>query len=111
VQQGVLRALAVSSDKRVGSLPNIPTVAETVSPGFNVVPWYGIAAPAGTPAPIVLRLNAEINASLNSASVKERLEQEGAVPAPMSPEQFAGLIGTELKRWDKLIRDAGVTAN
>jgi tripartite-type tricarboxylate transporter receptor subunit TctC len=111
VQQGVLRALAVSSAKRVVSLPEIPTVAETVSPGFDVVPWYGIAAPAGTPAPIVLRLNAEINASLNSASVKERLEQEGAVPAPMSPDQFASLIGTELGRWAKLIRDAGVTAN
>jgi tripartite-type tricarboxylate transporter receptor subunit TctC len=111
VRQDLLRALAVSSGERVGSLPEIPTVAETVSPGFNVVPWYGIAAPANTPAPILLRLNSEINASLNSAAVKQRLEQEGAVPAPMSPEQFANLIGTELQRWGKLIRDAGVTAN
>lgn len=111
VKQGLLKALAVSSAERVGSLPDVPTVAETVSPGFNVVPWYGIAAPANTPAPVILRLNTEINASLNSQAVKDRLEQEGAVPAPMSPEQFATLIGSELQRWAKLISEAGVTAN
>jgi len=111
VRQDMLRALAVSSAERVPSLPGIPTVSETVSPGFNVVPWYGIAAPAGTPPAIVTRLNTEVNASLNSPEVKQRLEQEGALPAPMSPEQFAALISSELQRWGKLIREAGVTAN
>ncbi|MDJ0390607.1 tripartite tricarboxylate transporter substrate binding protein [Roseomonas sp. E05] len=111
VRQDMLRALAVSSAERVSSLPDVPTVAESVSPGFNVVPWYGIAAPAGTPAAIITRINQEVNASLNSPAVKERLEQEGAVPAPMTPEQFASLIRSELDRWARLIHAAGVTAN
>ncbi|MXP65051.1 tripartite tricarboxylate transporter substrate binding protein [Roseomonas sp. M0104] len=111
VRQDLLRALAVSSAGRVASLPELPTVAETLSPGFDVVPWYGIAAPAATPPAIILRLNEEVNASLNSPAVKQRLEQEGAVPAPMTPEQFASLIHSELDRWAKLIQVAGVTAN
>jgi tripartite-type tricarboxylate transporter receptor subunit TctC len=82
-----------------------------VAPGFDAVPWYGIAAPAGTPVPIVTRLNAEINASLNSPAVAERLRQDGAEPAPTTPEAFGRLIQSEVTRWGELIRAAGVTAN
>ncbi|WP_439598272.1 Bug family tripartite tricarboxylate transporter substrate binding protein [Falsiroseomonas sp.] len=110
-RQGLLKALGVSSAQRVPSLPELPTAAETVSPGFDAVPWYGIAAPAGTPAAVIARLNTEINASLNSPEVAARLRQDGAEPLPMTPEAFGQLIRSEMARWSELIRAAGVTAN
>ena len=110
-RQGLLRALGVSSGQRVPSLPELPTAAETVAPGFDAVPWYGIAAPAGTPPAIVNRLNAEINASLNTPEVSARLRQDGAEPSPTTPEAFGQLIQREVTRWSELIRAAGVTAN
>ncbi|WP_431284571.1 Bug family tripartite tricarboxylate transporter substrate binding protein [Humitalea sp. 24SJ18S-53] len=111
VRQGLLRALGVSSGRRAASAPELPTVSETVSPGFNVVPWYGVAAPAGTPAGIIDRLNAEMNASLAAPAVAARLQQEGAEPAPGTPAAFAALIQSEVPRWGRLIREAGVTAD
>jgi tripartite-type tricarboxylate transporter receptor subunit TctC len=111
VRENRLRALGISSARRVASLPGLPTAAETVAPGFEAEPWYGIAAPAGTPAPIIARLNAEINASLNTPAVSERLRQDGAEPTPGTPEAFGQLIQSEVTRWTALIRAAGVTAN
>lgn len=110
VNQGQLRALGQSSPHRMKSLPNLPTIAETVAPGFDVRPWYGIAAPAGTPMPIVNRLNKEINDILDTPAVSSRLEQEGAEPMKMSPDEFGKFVAAEVARWGKLIRDAGVTA-
>ncbi|OYW09566.1 MAG: ABC transporter substrate-binding protein [Rhodospirillales bacterium 12-71-4] len=110
-RQGLLRALGVSSAQRVPSLPDLPTAAETVAPGFDTVPWYGIAAPSGTPPEIINRLNREINASLNTEAVAARLRQDGAEPAPRTPEQFGTFIRSEVTRWGELIRAAGVTAN
>jgi tripartite-type tricarboxylate transporter receptor subunit TctC len=110
VRQDLLRAIGVSSPQRAPSLPELPTAAETVAPGFDAVPWYGIAAPAGTPGPIIARLNTEINASLNSPAVAERLRQDGAEPSPTTPESFGQLIRSEVERWSELIRAAGVTA-
>jgi tripartite-type tricarboxylate transporter receptor subunit TctC len=75
------------------------------------VPWYGIAAPAGTPAAIIARLNAEINASLATQAVADRLRQDGAEPAPTTPDAFGALIRSEVARWGELIRAAGVTAD
>jgi tripartite-type tricarboxylate transporter receptor subunit TctC len=110
-RQGLLRALGVSSPQRVPSLPDLPTASETVAPGFDAVPWYGIAAPAGTPAAIIARLNAEINASLATQAVADRLRQDGAEPAPTTPDAFGALIRSEVARWGELIRAAGVTAD
>lgn len=110
VQQDRLRALGVSSPSRMKSYPDLPTIAETVAPGFAVRPWYGIAAPTGTPAPIIKRLNQEINDILGSSALVARLDQEGAEPAPMAPEQFGAFIRSEVERWGVLIREAGVTA-
>jgi tripartite-type tricarboxylate transporter receptor subunit TctC len=111
VRQNLLRALAVSSPRRVASLPDLPTAAETVAPGFDAVPWYGIAAPAGTPSAIIARLNGEINASLATPAVSDRLRQDGAEPAPTTPEAFGQLVRAEVARWSELIRAAGVTAD
>jgi tripartite-type tricarboxylate transporter receptor subunit TctC len=110
VQQGLLRAIGVSSPKRMATLPDLPTVAETVAPGFDVRPWYGIAAPAGTPPAIVQRLNTEINAIVETPAVKARLEQEGAEATPMTSAAFGSFIKSEVQRWGDLIRAAGVTA-
>ncbi len=111
VKAGKLKALAVSSPKRIDGLNDIPTVAESGVPGtvgFEADQWYGIVAPAGTPAPIVARLNAQINASLNSPEVLARLRNEGAVPTPNPPEVFGKLIASEIPRWKPVVQRAGI---
>jgi tripartite-type tricarboxylate transporter receptor subunit TctC len=114
IKAGKLRALAVSSPKRMPSLPDVPTVAESGVPGtkdFEADQWYGITAPAGTPADVVAALNRQINQSLNSAEVKSRLAAEGAEATPATPEVFGKLIATELQRWERVIRAAHVTVD
>jgi tripartite-type tricarboxylate transporter receptor subunit TctC len=110
VEQKLLRALAVTSPERMPTQAELPTVAETVAPGFDVQPWYGIAAPAGTPEPVVRRLNEEINLALRSPAVVDRLRKEGANPQPMTAAAFGELIRTEVPRWAQVIRTAGVVA-
>ncbi|SCK24086.1 Tripartite-type tricarboxylate transporter, receptor component TctC [Variovorax sp. HW608] len=114
IKAGKLRALAVSSPKRIASLPEVPTVAESGVPGtkdFEADQWYGITAPAGTPAEVVAALNRQINQSLNSAEVRSRLAAEGAEATPATPEVFGKLIATELQRWERVIRAAHVTVD
>ena len=108
VTSGRLRALAVSSLARLPSLPNIPTLDESGVKGFEANGWYGIVAPAGTPREIVLRLNAEIRRAVESPELKGRLDAEGAIPAPDSPEHFAGFIASEIARWGAVIKRAGI---
>lgn len=110
VEQKLLRALAVTSPERMPMQAELPTVAETVAPGFDVQPWYGIAAPAGTPEAIVRRLNEEINLALRAPAVVERFRKEGANPQPMTPAAFGDLIRHEVPRWAQVIRAAGVVA-
>ena len=109
IKSGRLRALAVSSPKRIGILPEVPTVAESGLPelaGFEAAQWYGIVAPAGTPPAIVQKLNAQINASLRSAEILQRLNAEGAEPTPNSPETFGKLIVSEITRWKPVVQRA-----
>src|SRR4051812_7296071 len=94
VKAGKLRALGVSSRTPVAALPGVPTIAATL-PDFEAIQWYGIVAPAATPAAIVERLNVEINRALASAELKARLEVEGADAAPESPTAFGALIASE----------------
>ncbi len=109
IKSGRLRALAVSSPKRIALLPEVPTVAESGVPelaGFEADQWYGIVAPAGTPASIVQKLNAQINASLRSAEMLQRLGSEGAEPTPNQPEVFGKLIVSEIGRWRPVVQRA-----
>ena len=99
VRAGRLRALAVSSAQRLAALPDVPTVAESGYPGFEADQWYGVVAPARTPAALVQRLNAEINRALALPDVAQQLAVEGAEPAPGTPEAFGQLIARELPRW------------
>jgi tripartite-type tricarboxylate transporter receptor subunit TctC len=114
IKAGKLRALAVSSPKRIALLPEVPTVAESGVPGtkdFEADQWYGITAPAGAPVEVVAALNRQINQSLNSAEVRSRLAAEGAEATPATPEVFGKLIATELQRWERVIRAAHVTVD
>ena len=111
VKSGQLRALAVSSPKRLDALPELPTVAEAGYKNFEADQWYGVVAPAGTPRDIVLKLNQQINASLNSAELKKRLSTEGAVATPETPEAFGKLIVQEIERWRPVITSGRVKAD
>jgi len=110
VKEGKLRALAVTSLERSASLPDIPTVTEQGLPGFEAVLHYGIVAPAGTPRPIVDKLNAALRAALTDPSVKGHLATEGAEPLPTSPEEYAADIDREETKWSALVKKSGATA-
>jgi tripartite-type tricarboxylate transporter receptor subunit TctC len=107
VRAGKLRALSVLGTARSPALPDVPTVAESV-PGFEVSNWIGLFAPAGTPPPIVARLNAEVQKIMRSSEIQKRLETEGAKFIPMTPEQFATFQRAELSKWAKAIKDANI---
>ena len=108
VKAGRLRALAVSSPQRIAALPDVPTVAESGLAGFEADQWYGVVAPAGTPAAVVARLNAEINKALALPDVAQQLATEGAVPTPGTPQDFAALIARELPRWAEVVKAGNV---
>jgi tripartite-type tricarboxylate transporter receptor subunit TctC len=110
-KSGKLRALAVGSSTRSPFLPDVPTVAESGYPGFEAVGWIGIAAPAKTPEAILDKINAEIARSLATADVKERLASLGVTPAADSRSHFTGFVRSEIAKWGKLIRDAGIKAD
>ena len=105
---GKLRALAVTSAKRSRLAPDLPTIAESGLPGFEVTGWYGLAAPAATAPAAVARLNAETNRALASADTVEQLRQQGLEPVGDTPEQASAWIRSEVAQWTKVIRDAGI---
>lgn len=107
IKGGRLRAIALTSAKRSESMPEIPTLAESGLPGFDVNPWFGLLAPAGTPADVVNQLNRDINEALQSADVKEKFSKQGAVPLVMTPAQFAAQLKRDLETWEKVVRDSG----
>jgi tripartite-type tricarboxylate transporter receptor subunit TctC len=104
-----LRALAVCTAQRSQSLPDLPTVAESV-PGFEASSWFGIAAPKGTPAEIIERLNREINAGLADPRIAARLADMGGTPLSGSPADYGRLIADETEKWGKVIQTAGIKA-
>jgi tripartite-type tricarboxylate transporter receptor subunit TctC len=108
VKSGRLRALAVSSAKRLEALPDIPTIAEAGIPGFEATQWYGIVTPAGTPSAVVQKLNTEINKIMQSKEMRDRLNAEGAIASPGTPEQFGAYIKAEIARWATVIKAAGM---
>ena len=111
IKTGSLRALAVSSPKRLDALPDLPTVAEAGYKDFEADQWYGIVAPAGTPRDIVTRLNSLINQALASAELKSRLNSEGALATPTTPEAFGQHIVREIARWKPVIQSGRVKAD
>src|SRR6476659_5750942 len=108
IKAGTLRALAISSAKRTSLLPDLPTVAESGVPGFEVALRYGLAAPAGTPPAIIARLNKELNAALAAEDVKTRLATEGAEALPGTPEAYAADIAAEETKYGGLVKKLGL---
>lgn len=107
IKEGRMRALAVSTAKRSSVLPDVPAVAE-VLPGFEISGWYGLMAPANTPAHVIKRLNAEVTDILRTADVSTRLRDGGMEPAPTTPEAFGDYIKAELGRWVNAIKVANI---
>lgn len=99
IKSGKLKALAVTTKTRASTLPEVPTMAESGYPNFEAVAWFGLLAPAGTPAPIVERLNKEVNAIILSPEMRARLASMGAIVVGNTPEEFSRFIGAEVKKW------------
>jgi tripartite-type tricarboxylate transporter receptor subunit TctC len=108
VTAGKLRALAVTSTQRSGLLPDVPTIAESGLPGFDASLYYGLAAPAGTPRPIIDKLNKALRDALASDEVKRQLGNDGTDITPGSPEDYAALIDKDEKKWAQLVKASGV---
>jgi len=107
VKNGRLRALAVGGSKRAAALPEVPTVAETL-PGFEVITWYGLFAPAGTPGEVIIRLHSETVKALASPDVKQRLDAQGFQIEGNTTEQFVEVIRRDLARWKKVVAEAKI---
>ena len=111
IRAGTLRALAVTTEKRLPSLPELPTIAESGFPGYEVNSWQGIFAPAGTPKDFVGKINGEAVRMLNTPQVRERIKQEGAEPVGSTPEEFEKRVASELAKWSRVAKAAGIAEN
>ena len=110
VRAGRLRAIAVTTPKRLPSNPELPTVAEAL-PGFEVVGWYGVIGPANMPQPLVKRLHEELVKALNLPDVRARIEGDGSQPVGSSPEEFRRFMHADLEKWAKLVKESGAKLN
>ena len=110
VKSGKLRAVAVTGTKRIPALPDVPTIAESGVPGYDVILWHGLIGPKGLPRPIVERISVEATKALKLKDTGEQLQNDGVAPAGGTPEQFAAQIKKEIGVWRKVAADAGVKA-
>jgi len=111
IQAGKLRAIAVAAPVRSAALPDVPTAKEAGVPGFEAVLYYGIAAPAGTPRPIIERINTEMRAVITSDEISKRIVSDGGDPAPATPEEYAAQIARDEAKWSDLIKKIGLVIN
>jgi len=110
IRSGKLKALGVGGARRIQALPEVPTISEAGLPGYEASNWWGILAPAGTPAPVLARLREEIAAILESAETRKRFEVEGGEVVKMDPAEFAALIAAETAKWSQVVKQAGIKA-
>jgi tripartite-type tricarboxylate transporter receptor subunit TctC len=108
VKAGKLRGIAVTTTKRVGLIPDVPTVAESGLPGFEVVGWFGIFAPAGTPKGIIATLNTGINEALRAPETQQRFARQGLIPGGGTSEELGRFFHAEMKKWGALIKEVGI---
>jgi tripartite-type tricarboxylate transporter receptor subunit TctC len=110
VKAGKLRAVAVSSKERSPFVKELPTVTESGVPGFDVSVWFGVVAPAGTPEPVVAKLNAEINGILKIAEIRQAFNDQGVEPLGGTPREFSAFLGAQTTKWAKVVKDSGAKA-
>lgn len=110
VKAGKLKALGVASPKRMAAAPDLPTIAESGLPGFDVTSWYSIVAPSGTPPEVIGRLQSKISKALREPDVREKLAGLGAAPIGNSPAEFGAMIRSETAKRSKIVKEAGITA-
>ncbi|HSD43315.1 MAG TPA: tripartite tricarboxylate transporter substrate binding protein [Burkholderiales bacterium] len=110
-EAGKVRAIATSGKTRSSVTPNLPTVSEAGVPGYDAVIWLGLMAPAGTPKPIIDRLNAEVRKVLSQPDVKEAWAKQGAVPMQMTPDEFGKFMAQDIEKWAKVVKSAGMKTN
>lgn len=110
INAGAVRAIAVTTRQRVPMLPDVPTVAESGLPGYEVNSWFGLLAPAGTPAPIVTRIRQVVADALRDPALRGQVEALGAIPVANTPEAYAAVIRADTDKWRQIIRDAGIQA-
>ena len=108
IQAGKLRAIAVASPERLSAIPDVPTTAESGMPALDIVQYYGVVAPAGTPKPIVDRLNKELRGIVNSDDFKKRIAAAGGGPIASTPAEYAANIAREEGKWAALIKKLGL---
>jgi tripartite-type tricarboxylate transporter receptor subunit TctC len=111
IRSGQVKPLGVSSRKRDPSLPDVPSFAESGLPGYEAMGWFGVVAPAGTPADVVAKLNEAVVGALKDPVVAERMRAVGAEPYPTSPEEFGQFIRAEIAKWAKVVAQAGLKGN
>lgn len=111
IKAGKLKAIAVTSPKRLSNLPEVPTLSEAGLIGYDSTGWFGLVAPAGTPPAIVQRLNAEWTAALNDDAIKTQMRNSGMEPMPTSIENFEAYIKSETQKWAKVIKQANIKLN
>ena len=111
IRSGRTRALGVSTAKRSPLFPEIPTIAESGLPGYEVTVWYGFCGPGGMPRPLVEKINADLNKAVTSPETTKRLSDVGIEPSPGTPEHFTSFAHGEIARWAKVVKDAGVSAD
>ena len=111
VGSGRVRALGISSARRDPRVPDLPTISESAVPGFEVMLWFGICAPAAVPKPVLAKLNADVVMALNTLDLRQRLAEQGIDAAPSTPEQFVAHIRSETLKWARAVKDSGASAD
>ncbi|MGZ5144663.1 MAG: tripartite tricarboxylate transporter substrate-binding protein [Burkholderiales bacterium] len=111
VRAGRLRALGITTLKRIAALPEIPTVAEAGVPGYESVSWYGLATPTGTPKDVIARLYEETAAILRTTEMKDRFARDGTEVVATSPDEFATYMRSEVTKWAKVVKSAGIKSD
>jgi tripartite-type tricarboxylate transporter receptor subunit TctC len=109
IRAGTVRALGISTSKRIAVAPDIPTIAEAGVPGYEVVGWNGVLAPANTPRPIIDKLNTAILTALKTPEMEKLLGEQSIEPAGNSPEEFAKVMHADIEKWLRVTREAGIT--